>query len=42
MVVAVIGLIAFLNPIPVLSAFAFWIEVLGFISLVAAKLMEGL
>ncbi len=41
-VVAVIGLIAFLVPIPVLSGFAFWIVVLGFIILAVANLVEGL
>ncbi len=41
-IVALIGLIAFLIPIPVLSGFAFWIVVLGFIILAAANLIEGL
>lgn len=41
-VVAVIGLISFLVTIPVLSGFAFWIVVLGFIILAAGNLLEGL
>lgn len=41
-VVAVIGLISALVTIPVLSGFALWIVVLGFVILAVANLMEGL
>lgn len=41
-VVAVIGLISALVTIPVLSGFAIWIVVLGFIILAAGNLLEGL
>ena len=41
-VVAVIGLIAALVTIPVLSGFALWILVLGFVILAAGNLLEGL
>ncbi|MBN2547960.1 MAG: hypothetical protein JXB15_02290 [Anaerolineales bacterium] len=38
---AVIGVIAQLVTIPVLSGFAFWLVVLGFIVLAAGNLMKG-
>jgi threonine/homoserine/homoserine lactone efflux protein len=41
-IVAVIGVIAGLVSIPVLSGFAFWIVVIAFIILAAANLLEGL
>ena len=41
-VVAVIGLIAGLVSIPVLSGFALWILVLGFVILAAGNVLEGL
>lgn len=41
-IVAAIGLIAYLVTIPVLSGLAFWLVVLGFIILAAGNLMEGL
>ena len=41
-VVAVIGLIAGLVTIPVLSGFAFWIVVLGFVILAAGNVLQGL
>ncbi len=40
-VVAVIGLIASFVAIPVLSGFALWIIVLGFVILAAGNLLEG-
>ncbi len=40
--VAAIGLIASLVSIPVLSGFAFWLVVIGFVILAAGNLMEGL
>ncbi len=41
-IVAVVGVLAQLVTIPVLSGFAFWLVVLGFIILAAGNLMEGL
>jgi hypothetical protein len=41
-VVALIGLIASLVAIPVLSGFALWIVVLGFVILAAGNLLQGL
>lgn len=41
-VVAVVGLIATFVAIPVLSGYAFWLVVLGFIILAAANLMDNL
>ncbi len=41
-VVAVVGVIAGLVTIPVLSGFAFWLVVIGFIILAAGNLIEGL
>lgn len=41
-VVALVGLVSSFVAIPVLSGFAFWIVVLGFVILAAANLMEGL
>ena len=41
-VVAVVGLIASLVTIPVLSGFALWLVVIGFIILAAGNLLEGL
>lgn len=41
-VVGLVGLVSSFVAIPVLSGFAFWIVVLGFVILIAANLMEGL
>ena len=41
-VVAVLGVLASLVTIPVLSGFAFWLVVIGFIILALGNLMEGL
>ncbi len=41
-VVALVGLVSSFVAIPVLSGFAFWIVVLGFVILAAANLLEGL
>ena len=41
-VVAVIGVIASLVTVPVLSGFAFWLVVIAFVILAAANLLEGL
>ena len=41
-VVAVIGLLAQLITIPVLSGLAFWLVVIGFIILAAGNLMKDL
>ena len=41
-IVALIGVLASLVTIPVLSPLAFWIVVLGFIILALGNLMEGL
>ncbi len=41
-VVAVIGIIASLVTIPVLSGFAFWLVVIAFIILAAGNLIEGM
>ncbi len=40
--VAAIGVIASLVTIPVLSGFAFWLVVIGFLILAAGNVMEGL
>jgi hypothetical protein len=40
-VVALVGLIASFVPIPILSGFALWIVVLGFVILVAGNVLEG-
>ena len=41
-VIAVLGVLASLVSIPVLSGFAFWLVVIAFIVLAAGNLMEGL
>jgi hypothetical protein len=41
-VVAVIGLIASFVTIPILSGFALWIVVLGFVILAAGNVLQGL
>jgi hypothetical protein len=41
-VVAVIGILASLVTIPVLSGFAFWLVVVAFIILAAGNLVSGL
>jgi threonine/homoserine/homoserine lactone efflux protein len=41
-VVAVVGILASLVTIPVLSGFAFWIVVVAFVLLAAACLIDGL
>lgn len=40
-VLAVLGLLATLVTIPVLSGFAFWLVVIGFIVLALGNMMEG-
>lgn len=40
--IAAIGVIASLVTIPVLSGFAFWLVVIGFLILAAGNVMEGL
>jgi hypothetical protein len=39
---AVVGLIANLVTIPVLSGFSFWLVVLGFVVLAAGNLVKGM
>jgi heme/copper-type cytochrome/quinol oxidase subunit 1 len=41
-VVGVLGILATLVTIPVLSGFAFWLVVIGFLLLAVATLIEGL
>jgi hypothetical protein len=41
-VLAVVGVIAYLVTIPVLSGLAFWLVVVGFALLVAGLLVKGL
>jgi len=41
-VVGVLGILATLVTIPVLSGFAFWLVVIGFLLLAVATLLEGL
>jgi cytochrome c oxidase subunit IV len=41
-VLAALGLISYLVTIPVLSGFAFWLVVLGFVLLAAGNLVKGL
>ncbi len=41
-IIAALGLIANLVTVPVLSGFAFWLVVLGFIILALGNLLEGL
>ena len=41
-VIAVLGVIASLVPIPVLSGFALWLVVIAFVVLAAGNLVEGL
>ena len=41
-VVAVVGVLASLVTIPVLSGFAFWLVVIAFIILALGNLMEGM
>lgn len=40
-IVALVGLIAELVTIPVLSGFSFWLVVIGFLILAAGNLLEG-
>jgi threonine/homoserine/homoserine lactone efflux protein len=40
-VVAVVGVIASLVTLPVLSGFAFWLVVIGFVILAVGNLVEG-
>ena len=40
-VIAVLGVLASLVTIPVLSGFAFWLVVIGFVILVIGNLAEG-
>ncbi len=41
-VIAVLGILASLVSIPVLSGFALWLVVIGFVLLAAANMLEGL
>jgi heme/copper-type cytochrome/quinol oxidase subunit 1 len=41
-VIGVLGILATLVTIPVLSGFAFWLVVIGFVLLALATLLEGL
>jgi threonine/homoserine/homoserine lactone efflux protein len=41
-VIAVVGVIASLVTIPVLSGFAFWLVVIGFVVLALGNLVDGL
>ncbi len=41
LVLAVLGVIATLVTIPVLSGFAFWLLVIGFVILLLGNLLEG-
>lgn len=41
-VIGLIGLLAALVPIPVVSPFAFWVVVVGFVILALGNLLEGL
>lgn len=41
-IIAVLGIIAQLVTIPVLSGFAFWLVVIGFVILVLGNLLKGL
>ncbi len=40
-ILAVLGVIASLVTVPVLSGFAFWLVVIGFVVLAAGNLLEG-
>ena len=42
LIVGVVGMLAYLGTIPGLSAFAFWLVVVGFVLLVLATLLKGL
>ena len=42
LIVGVVGIIAALVPIPVLSGFALWLVVLAFVILVLATFLKGL
>jgi hypothetical protein len=42
LVIGVVGVIAYLVTIPVLSGFAFWLVVVAFVVLVLATLLAGL
>jgi cytochrome c oxidase subunit IV len=41
-IVAVVGVVAYLVTIPVLSGIAFWLVVVAFVILAAGNLIEGL
>ncbi len=41
-VVGLVGLVAGLVPIPMVSPFAFWIVVIGFVILALGNMLEGL
>ena len=41
-IVAVVGLLANIFAIPTLSAYAFWLVVIGFIILAAGNMIEGM
>ncbi|MBN1303427.1 MAG: hypothetical protein JXA13_03255 [Anaerolineales bacterium] len=41
-ILAVIGILAFLGTIPGLSGYAFWLVTAGFVLLALANLMKGL
>lgn len=42
LIVGVVGILASLVAIPVLSGFAFWLVVIGFVLLLIATLISGL
>ena len=41
-IIGLVGLVASFVPIPVISPFAFWVVVVGFVILALANLLEGL
>ncbi len=42
LIVGVVGIVASLTTIPVLSAYAFWLVVIAFVLLLLASLLKGL
>jgi hypothetical protein len=41
-IIGVLGIVAFFVTIPVLSAYAFWVVVVGFVLLVLGTFLKGL
>jgi hypothetical protein len=41
-IIGVLGILAYLITIPVLSGFAFWLVAIGFVLLALANLLKGL